>query len=149
MFKHKYNDEPQAGDEKRNEEKKEGAENAAPAPRPAEPAHDGPEALRELVEKNLKWSQIIYEQNRRINRKLFWSAFLGWFKFLIIVGSLILGAWYLQPYLKGLLNQYGQLMGIIGGGQSGQEAPASSVEEMMKILNLNPEQQERAKGLLK
>ncbi len=49
-----------------------------------------PEAsLKELVEKNLKWSQIIYEQNRKINNKLLWIALGGWVKILLILLPLI------------------------------------------------------------
>src|SRR6266545_1099938 len=62
-----------------------------------------PEALRELLEKNLKWSQIIYEQTRKINSKLFWKTVWGWLLFLIFfVIPTALSIWYLPTLIRNL-----------------------------------------------
>lgn len=53
-----------------------------------------PLALRELMEKNLKWSQILYEQNRKINRKLLWTAFARWLQVLVTIAAIGLAVWY-------------------------------------------------------
>lgn len=53
-----------------------------------------PLALRELMEKNLKWSQILYEQNRRINRKLLWTAFARWLQVIVTITAIGLAVWY-------------------------------------------------------
>ena len=104
-----------------------------------------PPGLRELIEKNLKWSQIIYEQNRKINNKLLWASIFGWFKIILIVAPLILAYIYLQPMLKGVLKQYGSLLGL--AEQTG--AKPAAVESLLKMFNLDPAKQEQLKALLK
>lgn len=101
--------------------------------------------LRELIEKNLKWSQIIYEQNRKINNKLLWASIFGWFKIILIVAPLIWAYIYLQPMLKGVLKQYGSLLGL--EQQSG--AKSASIESLLNMFNLDPAKQEQLKALLK
>jgi hypothetical protein len=61
-----------------------------------------PLALRELIEKNLKWSQILYEQNRRINRKLFWTAVARWIQLLVTLGVVGLGVVYAPRWAASL-----------------------------------------------
>jgi len=71
------------------------------------------DSLHELLEKNLKWSQIIYEQNRKINSKLVWSAVASWLRLFLILIPLVLAVFYLPPLLKDLLGQYGSILGLI------------------------------------
>jgi len=103
----------------------------------------------ELLEKNLKWSQIIYEQNRKINRKLFISSLFGWIYFIIIVAPLILAVWFLPPIFK---NLYGQYQGLLGGGSMGtatSQPVNSSLDQILKLLPLDAARQEQLKALLK
>jgi hypothetical protein len=72
--------------------------------------------LKELIEKNIKWSQVIYEQNRKIKHRLTLMVIGDYLKLLIIVVPIILALIYLPPLLKGALNQYSSLLGIGGGG---------------------------------
>lgn len=104
-------------------------------------------SLKELIEKNLKWSQIIYEQNRKINNKLLWSAIFSWFKLLIIVGPIIWAIIYLQPMLKGVWTQYNQLLGGISADKG--TPTQGSLDSVLKLFNLDPAQQEQLKALLK
>lgn len=103
--------------------------------------------LRELVEKNLKWSQIIYEQNRKINNKLLWSAISDWLRILLIVVPLVLGIIYLEPLLKGVLAQYAGLLGNSSASTAGKQP--NSTDSLFKLLNLDPAKQEQIKTLLK
>ncbi len=114
------------------------------------PKNDSPKTdnaiIKELLEKNLKWSQIIYEQNRKINNKLMWSAIASWFRILLIVVPLILAIWFLPPLIQGLQNTYGSLF----GGKSSSTTPnSSSIDQLLKILPLDPAKQEQLKMLLK
>ena len=102
------------------------------------------QGLRELIEKNLKWSQIIYEQNRKINNKLLWAAIFGWFKLIIIVGPIILGLIYLQPMLKGAWSQYASFFGA-----NANVAQPASLDSFFQLFNLDPAKQEQLKALLK
>ena len=102
-----------------------------------------PLALRELLEKNLKWSQIIYEQNRRINRKLFWAAFANWLKLFLIAIPLILSIIFLPPLIKQYMSSYKDL--LPGGGGS---SASSSLQNLLEILPLSPQQQAQLKAML-
>lgn len=68
-------------------------------------------ALQELVEKNIKWSQVIYEQTKKTNRRLTIMAIGSYLRLLLILVPLIFVLIYLPPYIKGLLNTYGSLLG--------------------------------------
>ncbi len=113
----------------------------------AEPAKAEP-SLKELIEKNLKWSQIIYEQNRKINNKLLWTAIAEWLKVLLVLVPLILAVLFLGPMFKEVMNKYSDLLGINGSPVSeSQENSMSSL--LLKWSNLDPAQQEQLKALFK
>ncbi len=108
------------------------------APKSAEPSLG---SIRELLEKNLKWSQIIYEQNRKINRKLMWAAVAGWLRLLIIVLPLVIGIILLIPLFK-------QFNCVLQGTQCGPRDQAS-FESLLKLLPLNQAQQNEIKQMIK
>ncbi len=102
--------------------------------------------LKELMEKNLKWSQIIYEQNRKINNKLMWAAVASWIRMLVIVIPLALAVWFIAPQVQNIYSAYQQLVSF--------QAPANiknvgSIEQVLKLLHLNSAQEEQLKTLLK
>ncbi|MFA6424234.1 MAG: hypothetical protein WCV83_02880 [Candidatus Magasanikbacteria bacterium] len=107
------------------------------------------ELTKDLLEKNLKWSQIIYEQNRKINNKLMWTAVAGWVRVFLILVPLVVAAWFLPPLVKDLQDTYGSLL----GGKTTSIAPSSlapsSIDQLLKILPLDPAKQEQLKALLK
>jgi hypothetical protein len=105
-------------------------------------------SLKELIEKNLKWSQIIYEQNRKLNSKLFWMAASSWVKILILIIPLIAAGIFLPPLLKGVWSQYGSLLGVSSNNEQ-QTKPSNSWDSLIKMLNLDPAKQEQLKALLK
>ena len=100
------------------------------------------DTLKDLVEKNIKWSQVIYEQNRGIKRRLTWMLVGSYLRLLIIVVPLILAFIYLPPLIKDLFEQYS---GIVGGLQSatkGGQLDVSSIidqispSQMQSIINM-------------
>jgi hypothetical protein len=108
--------------------------------------------IRELVEKNLKWSQIIYEQNRRIIRRLFWSTLLAWFKWIVILGVLGASVWYGWPLMKNLVGQYQNLLGqfgLITTSETNVNINAVDLQKKLDGLNLTPQQTEQVKAMLK
>lgn len=107
--------------------------------------------IRELVEKNLKWSQIIYEQNRRIIRRLFWSTFLAWFKWIVILGVLSASVWYGWPLMKNLVGQYQNLLGQFGitASETDTNINAADLQKKLDGLNLTPQQTEQVKAMIK
>ncbi len=106
------------------------------------------EVIKELLEKNLKWSQIIYEQNRKINSKLMWASIASWFRLLIIIVPLILAIWFLPPIIQNLFDTYGGLLG--GKINSATSLPnTNSIDQLLKTLPIDPAKQEQLKALLK
>lgn len=108
----------------------------------AEPS-DGMGTLKDLVEKNIKWSQVIYEQNKGIKRRLTWMVVGGYLRLLIVVVPLVLAAIYLPPLIKDMLGQYGDLMGglqnVSKGGQPDvgsilNQVSPDQIQQFMKML---------------
>jgi hypothetical protein len=76
----------------------------------------GPGTVRELLEKNLKWSQILYEQNRRLNRKLLWLAISGWLRLFIILVPILFALLYLPPIIKKYTPAFNQMLDMVDLG---------------------------------
>lgn len=83
--------------------------------------------LKDVLEKNLKWSQIIYEQNRRINRKLAWAAVANWLRLLIIAVPIILGLLYLPPIIK-------EYRCFFKGGADCPKNASPTIESLLKLF---------------
>jgi hypothetical protein len=113
---------------------------------PAKSSVVADDSLHELLEKNLKWSQIIYEQNRKINHKLMWSAIASWLRLLIILVPLIAALIYLPSLLKGLLDQYGKIFGFAEPIKTGINA--NTLDGMFDNLSLSESQIEQIKTLI-
>lgn len=109
------------------------------------PVDDSPHALRELLEKNLKWSQIIYEQNRRINRKMLWTLIIGWIEVAVIVLPLIAAGLLLPTIWKTVSQEFPQLFGNPASGQM----TTSSMEKLLDVLPVNGTQRDQLKSILK
>lgn len=106
-----------------------------------------PEAnLREMLEKNLKWSQIIYEQNRRISRRLLWSLIVGWVKWALIIIFIILSVWYAWPIYRSFQSQYSSIVNQLDPTKPIDKA---GLEKILNMIPINSAQQEQIKALLK
>lgn len=102
--------------------------------------------IKVLMEKNLKWSQILYEQNRKINRQIFWYNLSGWLKTLIILVPLVLAIIYVPPFFRGIINKYGSFLGI--DTTQTQSIPNQELDQILNSLNLNSSQTEQVKTIL-
>lgn len=89
------------------------------------------EEVAALLKKNLQWSNIIYEQNKRIQRRLTWMVVGSYLRLLIVVIPLIVAAVYLPPLLRDIMGSYQQVLGTSAGG---------SVDVSGIVSNLSPEQ---------
>ncbi len=78
---------------------------------PALPPHTGiaNDELRELVGKNIKWSQVIYNQNRKIKHRLTLMVVGSYIRLALILAPIILAIIYLPPILKNVLGQYQEM----------------------------------------
>lgn len=100
--------------------------------------------IKELLEKNLKWSQIIYEQNRKINHKLLWSTVANWLRLFIILVPFILAIIFLPSFIRNFKDRYFRWLEA-----TSQTGSASSVESLINLLPLNAAERDRVKAMLK
>jgi len=107
-----------------------------------------PGALRELLEKNLKWSHIIYEQNRRLQNKMTWSLIIDLIRLSIIVVPLILGILFLPKVVKNYSSKYNVLNSLSSSSVS-STSTNQTIQDLLNTLNLNSEESEQLKNLLK
>lgn len=98
------------------------------------------DSLQDLLLKNIKLSEMIFEQNKKIKRRLTLMVVGNYFKLLLIVVPLIIAFIYLPPLINQLLLQYNSILGGAGGGQLnlnsilGNISPQDTVklQEMLK-----------------
>lgn len=98
---------------------------AQPAEKPATPANTQ-DSVQSLLEKNLKWSQLIYEQNEKIKRTLTWMVVGNYVRLSLILIPLIAGILFLPPLVKNMMQQYESVL----GGQGNQ----SVISEFRSLL---------------
>ena len=106
------------------------------------------EKINELLTNNLKWSQIIYEQNRKINNKLFWSSVFSYLKVALIVVPLIIGFIYLMPNVNNFLSALDSFSGI-NTTQEGASQQNALIDALLKQLPIDQSKQEQIKALFK
>jgi hypothetical protein len=109
----------------------------------------GPGALRELLEKNLKWSQIIYEQNRRINSKMTWSLVANWLRLIIILVPIILAILLVLNVIHGVKSNYSFLLPSQSSTTGSTTSSAESLNAVLNSLPLDAAQKAELKALLK
>lgn len=136
MFKHPNGEKPE---DKKPETQE--TESVSVAPETKVPEEKGD--LRDLLEKNLKWSQIIYEQNRKINNKLLWAAIANWVRLAIIIIPLALALWFLPPFIKDFQNLYNQFFST-----TTNSGKPTSIEDFIKILPLNAQEAAQLKAII-
>jgi hypothetical protein len=113
-----------------------------------------PEALRELLEKNLKWSQIIYEQNRKIKNALIWKAIASWLWFFVLVVLPTAGSFWLyanrDAFMKSLEQTMANVISQTVSSSIGSKGASKEVNvtDLLKLVPLSPEQQQQLKAVL-
>ncbi len=70
--------------------------------------------LKDLIEKNIKWSQIIYEQNKNIKRRLTLMVIGNYLRLALIIVPIIFALFYLPAFVKNLVGQYSSVLGVSG-----------------------------------
>ncbi len=76
-------------------------------------SHD---SLKELIEKNIKWSQVVYHQNKAIKRRLTMMVAGNYIRLALILIPIILGAIYLPPFISDIKSRYESVTQNINGG---------------------------------
>ncbi|MFA7653970.1 MAG: hypothetical protein WCX97_02915 [Candidatus Magasanikbacteria bacterium] len=144
MFHHKE----QSSSNQSSEIKKEVNFKSSPPPIAVVPKEFTLNQVGELLEKNLKWSQIIYEQNRKINRKMLWSSMVSWLYFIIIVAPIVLAVIFLPPIVKDTYDQYRSILGK-SGSVTDKEYTSATLNQIINLLPLDAAKEAQVKALLK
>lgn len=90
-------------------------ENILSTEKSAQDTPDTDASLRELVEKNIKWSERIFEQNKKIKRRLTFIAIGDYIKLCLFLAPIILGIIYLPPLIREFMKGYNQVLGSSSG----------------------------------
>lgn len=144
MFRHKEDSKPVIHDPAPVSEVAAAKASPPELPTPTPAPKSSSDTTKELLEKNLKWSQIIYEQNRRINNKLLWTAIANWLRlifWIVVIGASI---WFSLPLY---LNYKTKLDAFFYNAQTAKDI--NSPESFLKLLPIDSAKQEQLKALLK
>lgn len=95
-------------------------------------SHD---SLKELIEKNIKWSQVLYNQNRGIKRRLTMMVVGNYIRLFLILTPIILGIIFLPPFLSDIKEKYTGVFGQVDGNTTIQEF----IQNMLKSNGENAE----------
>lgn len=87
------------------------------------------DSLKALVEKNIKWSQVLYEQNKKIKRRLTLMAVGSYLRLALILVPLLIAFIYLPPLFSQFWSQYSNLLG--GAGASGIVGEGTQINEIL------------------
>lgn len=86
---------------------------------------------RALLQETLALSKENNDILRTMRRSMRWASAMRAFYWLIIIGSMVGAYYYLQPYLKPLMNTYNQVLQASAEfGKIGQ-----TKDDMLKVLN--------------
>ncbi len=88
------------------------------------------EDIKNLIEKNTKLVQSVYEQNQKIKHRITMMVIGSYLRLLLIVVPIIFAVIYLPPILKPLFEQYSALLGGMGGTNSG----AGQIQDLLKAI---------------
>lgn len=68
-------------------------------------------SIKDLIEKNIKWSQVLYEQNKKIKTRLTWMSVASWIRVFLILIPIIFAIIYAPIFLQEFWNNYGKFLG--------------------------------------
>ncbi len=69
------------------------------------------DSLEDLAKKNIRWSRVIYNQNKKIKSRLTWMAVGNYLRLLILIIPIILGIIYLPSILEEFWQVYADILG--------------------------------------
>ena len=86
--------------------------------------------IKRLLEENLKFSQAIYADTQKMRRYMFWSKMMSVIWIILVIGPVILAAFWLPSLLGPLTSNYSQILGSDGSTPT----PAGGSLEFIKEL---------------
>lgn len=74
------------------------------------------ENLEKLIEKNIKWSQVIYNQNKKIKHRLTMMVIGNYVRLFLILIPLIIGLIYLPDFIEAYFEKYAWIFNTENSG---------------------------------
>ncbi len=91
------------------------------------------ESLQGLIEKNIKWSQVIYNQNKKIKHRLTMMVIGNYLRLFLILAPILLSIIFLPEILGKFTQYFGQYLGDGSSSSTLQIDPS----QLQKLLQLN------------
>ncbi|MFA7244561.1 MAG: hypothetical protein WC070_00040 [Candidatus Magasanikbacteria bacterium] len=103
------------------------------------------QSLQDLIEKNIKWSQVIYNQNKKIKRRLTMLVIGNYLRLFLILAPIILGILYFPEIIAKTNEYFGQYLNIDVGGTklnlldliNNSNTPNLDAAQLQKLLQKN------------
>ncbi len=92
--------------------------------------------LRTLIEKSLKLSEEVYDQNKKINKKLRNMVLGSYLRLALVIIPIIIGIIYLPPYFSQIFKQYQELLNVDNILTVEQFTGSSSANQIKEIIEL-------------
>lgn len=70
------------------------------------------EELKKLIEKNIKWSQVIYNQNKKIKHRITMMVVGSYIRLFLILVPIIIGLIYLPDFIDAYFSKYSGILDI-------------------------------------
>ncbi len=106
-----------------------------------DPTMSESERVTALLEENLELSKQILASSERARRYILWGQVMSFVKVFLVVIPLVLGYWFLKPFLSSAFSTYRDLLGDATASGSGQPASPGLLDALKQL-----EQQGKVKG---
>lgn len=90
--------------------------------------------VKELVEKNIKWSQVLYKQNKKMSRRLTFMAVGSYIRLFIILAPIVLGIIYLPRLIDEVQEKYAPFLGPKSEATQGLPGGVGPLNDIMRQL---------------
>lgn len=95
------------------------------------------EQIKKLLEQNLEYSKEIYKMTKKIKNYVTFQKIMSVVYILLIIVPIILSIIFLPPLLKGMYNQYKEVLGLPAGGSIQDLFKSSSGSLDLNNLDIN------------
>ncbi len=89
-----------------------------------------PDDLKTLIEKNIKWSQAVYEQNQKILRRMTMMTIANYLRLALILIPLVIALIYLPAFINQYLGAYQELF----NGAQGLQQDGATMQQLQELL---------------
>jgi hypothetical protein len=95
------------------------------------------EEIKKLLEQNLELTKEIYSMTRKIKGYITFQKFMSLVYILLIVVPIVLSIIYLPPLLKGVFDQYKDVLGLPSGSNSSIQGLLNGASSNLNLNNVD------------